>query len=368
MTLKALIPLLSVTLCAGTSWAEPVPIVDLLRAADVRLEQLPDGGSVHIGFPSPSQVTAITRALEASGRIGELAHELEHNEALISDANLRDFGIAVLVETIGSVENGPKERLLIAPEQVDFVARHLCDEAYWWRLYPAAAYAPPDQRARMGDVLIQCIESANFDRAFRMLDVMNQLNRASLQTHADLRSLVTKEASRFDALWTRVEQFAPGSDEVRPAGRPPEIAFGSAERAIRIRAAQALFRSTHDLAGDLTWVESLHGEARTCALGGMTFSVMPMRGPRTSPFEDAGVALQRQCLDLVAQCAGNPDLAEIWTCCMYMAVNSVVHRPEYAPVVRAEAARTMATIHASFPETADKAAWYLQKAQELDPQ
>jgi hypothetical protein len=201
-----------------------------------------------------------------------------------------------------------------------------------------------------------------------MLKVMASLNRASLQTHADLRSLVTKEAGHFDALWTRVEQFTPAPGEIRPTGRPPEVAFGSAERAIRMSAAVALFRSTPDLAGDLTWSASLQGESRTCALGGMTMAVAPMRGPRTSPFKDADVALQRQYLTLAAQCAGNPDLAEMWNGGMDIGMNGVVNRSEYAPIVRAEAARTIAAVHASYPETAGKAAAYLQKAQELDPQ
>jgi hypothetical protein len=48
-----------------------------------------------------------------------------------------------------------------------------------------------------------------------------------------------------------------------------------------------------------------------------------------------------------------------------MWINGVVQDPSYDSAVRATAARSMAAIHASYPETADKAPAFLQKAAEL---
>ncbi len=356
--------LVTTATCAS---GEPVPMIDLLRAADVREQQTPSGKVIGSSAPLPRVVTTTTRALEAEGRIGELAHELEHNEALRSDARLYEFGVAILTETQGRVE-GMRWPLLIAPEQIDFVANHLCDDGLWRRFADSsvAAKAPPEHRARMAASIVDCLESADYGKAMTLLGSMTRLDRSSRETNADLRSLVERSPGRFDALWHRVSQVEPVP--VASAGRKPlEVQLGSTERALRLAAAEALFATSPDLADDIPWLETLQGEAKTAALGGMMSAITTRRHSR-SPLRESTEAVQLRYFTIVSQAAGNETLEVLWPCCLSMYVNGVVQDPQFTPVVRAAAARTMAAIHASFPETADKAARFLQKAQELDPQ
>lgn len=337
--------------------AHTTPILDVLRAADIREQQTPSGKKSRSSAPMPFAVRDAVRDLQASGRIPELALALEHNEALRSDARLYEFGVAVLLQTTEDA----------LPEQVDFMINHLCDAPLSRRIVQSAPFhmLPQGERARMAAALLDCAETAEYEIAARMIAAMSTLDRCSPVTNADLRSLVQKAPGRFDAMWVRVSAVVPEPVQDRPPeDQPSSVKWGNAEWAVRMSAARALFTTTPDLAAELDWFDRLAADSKWLAVGGMIEALRERQG-RRFPLREVPQATQQRYLATLEQAAGNQHLRAIWNCCISMWINGVVQDPSYDSAVRATAARSMAAIHASYPETADKAPAFLQKAAEL---
>lgn len=367
MSTRTIVQLLLLAVSGAVCSAEPPPIIDMLRAADIREQQLPGGGTVGSNHPLPTIITATAESLQQQGRLADLAHGLEFDQALRSDQVLFDFGVAVLVRARVQAPGEPWPGLG-DPAQVSFILRFLCEESSWRRLVPAAPGVPSAHRAAAASAIIDCLQDADYEKAVALLRAATRLDRASNETNAALRALVSRAPGHFIDMWSRVPVVQPASlPDREPEKQPIEVQLGSSERAVRLYSAHALFATTLDLAGDLAWVEMLQGESRTAALGGMMLA-LPRTQFRRSPFVEADDAVKRQYLAVLTDAAGNQELAGLWKCCLHLAINGVVNDPVFSSQVRAEAARTTAAIHSAHPETADKAAWYVQKAQELDPQ